>query len=208
MRFMCFQSSEKLSEVNAATSKESSRSLPLWHSFCCAEQQTPCSELWASVAFWLILPHLCSMLHSSIWQSMVTMQNIHALQHVCKSGLWTWVSGRHKIYPAEVKKSNLGKRNMEEQWNSLVQLPLQKNLTVITPSWWSQRRGPLEWAEVCPPALVQGRQYGGKLLFLKCTAALLLCLAEASGREEQELIMQVKKGTVQIGTWAGNALET
>lgn len=161
MRFMCFQSSEKLSEVNAATSKESSRSLPLWHSFCCAEQQTPCSELWASIAFWLILPHLCSVLHSSIWQSMVTMQNIHALQHVCKSGLWTWVSGRHKIYPAEVKKSNLGKRNMEEQWNSLVQLPLKKNLTVITPSWWSQRRGPLEWAEVCPPALVQGRQYGG-----------------------------------------------
>jgi len=47
-----------------------------------------------------------------------------------------------------------------------------------------------------------------KLLSLKCTAALLLCLAEASGREEQELIMQVKKGTVQIGTWAGNVLET
>lgn len=38
MRFMCFQSSEKLSEVNAATSQESSGLLSLQHSFSCAEQ--------------------------------------------------------------------------------------------------------------------------------------------------------------------------
>lgn len=154
-------------------------------------------------------PPCCTLPFGRLWIPLVTMQNFPALQHVCKPELWTRVSGRRIIYPTEVEKGPMLRRGIWESskvhWFSCLYRRICQSLHHPMKS---KKGPPLNGLRSVLQPLRKGGRILVKLPLLKCTAALLLCLAEVSEWEEQELIIQVKKGTVQIGPWAGNVLET